>query len=611
MELFPDNAYFNFGRTSEPKKGGDGSSRRRQDSQDKNGTVKGRIDSRIISSPNIFEIYNDSDVDSVCEGASVASVSTANSEELHKQASRHHQDGQQRSSKGQSGSKRFKPFSFLTPQRYRRRSKPSKDESKAEAQEDKASHSGRPASLGSVGEQSQPEPSPSEASTVEYQMNQTPATAEHPAGMTPVVSERHPGDSVVINLSERVFSLQTQTESADFVNYCATHVTTKKKEKKQNDSRKNRKKMGKWDGSIYDASQQKVEDLSKKPPSKEQKQRFDKKMKIFCAVLAAFVVLAIVAVPVGLLLHNSKGKKESSAIQGGAEVMPEDTDAKTWSAESLGGRLAHSEPANATELDALDALEADQGVDQIDEKLSRSSYSPFSLAQAEEENKQLQWLPEKHIQRNIQWRKCIAAPEFCYDLDLHGLDLIGTLPNSIGSLKKLRKLDLSGNLISGSIPASIGDLEDLEQLLLDNNELEGEIPKEVGKLQNLYDLRLHNNHLTGTIPEEIGNLYLLEMLSLSRNKLSGDIPTTLGKMVSLMGIWLQSNKITGEIPKEIGALRDLRYFWAYDNDMQGGIPNVITWLPNLVEFKVDDDMRAKSSPEILEYLKNKLSCLTC
>ena len=61
------------------------------------------------------------------------------------------------------------------------------------------------------------------------------------------------------------------------------------------------------------------------------------------------------------------------------------------------------------------------------------------------------------------------------ELDLAGFGLSGTIPDSIGDLKKLNLLQLSDNFLSGTLPDSITSLPSLTDLDLAWNQFSGEI----------------------------------------------------------------------------------------------------------------------------------------
>ncbi len=94
---------------------------------------------------------------------------------------------------------------------------------------------------------------------------------------------------------------------------------------------------------------------------------------------------------------------------------------------------------------------------------------------------------------------------------------ITVLPESIGTLMRLRKLDLGGNRMS-DIPDSIGRLRHLENLNVSRNRL-GSIPSNLGNLTRLHTLDLGHNALT-SLPESLGRLAKLAYLDLRWNTLT-------------------------------------------------------------------------------------------
>jgi Leucine-rich repeat (LRR) protein len=84
--------------------------------------------------------------------------------------------------------------------------------------------------------------------------------------------------------------------------------------------------------------------------------------------------------------------------------------------------------------------------------------------------------------------------------------IAGGLPNSIGSLSRLRRLDYSSNFMTLTLPASLGTLTALTSLTTTFNEQSGTIPMEIGQLTNLQSLELGDNQYSGTLPVSIGSL---------------------------------------------------------------------------------------------------------
>lgn len=96
--------------------------------------------------------------------------------------------------------------------------------------------------------------------------------------------------------------------------------------------------------------------------------------------------------------------------------------------------------------------------------------------------------------------KTIASLKNLEEIDLKDKHLVGTLPDELGSLTKLKKLSIFGNSFSGEIPRSLSKLENLEFLALDDNKLGGTIPPGIEKLTKLKQVYLNKNQLIGSIP---------------------------------------------------------------------------------------------------------------
>ncbi|XP_047057198.1 receptor-like protein EIX2 [Lolium rigidum] len=95
------------------------------------------------------------------------------------------------------------------------------------------------------------------------------------------------------------------------------------------------------------------------------------------------------------------------------------------------------------------------------------------------------------------------------------------------------------------------------------NNLMGDIPEEIGSLVALKNLNLSRNTLGGKIPENIGALMQVESLDLSHNGLSGEIPLSLSDLTSLSRLNLSYNNLTGRIPSgnQLQTLEDPEYIY--------------------------------------------------
>ena len=85
-----------------------------------------------------------------------------------------------------------------------------------------------------------------------------------------------------------------------------------------------------------------------------------------------------------------------------------------------------------------------------------------------------------------------------------GNNLVGTIPDELGTLTSLTQLNLGGNKLSGTIPSSLNTLTNLKYVQLNDNMLEGTIPQDLwNNMTELIVVNLHgsgNSKLKGTIP---------------------------------------------------------------------------------------------------------------
>ena len=101
-------------------------------------------------------------------------------------------------------------------------------------------------------------------------------------------------------------------------------------------------------------------------------------------------------------------------------------------------------------------------------------------------------------------------------LNLHDMNLVGEISETLGKIEFLEQLHLSNNSLSGTVPVSLFEL-DLRGLYLQHNELSGDIPG--GFVWSyLKRLDLSYNNLTGGVPQVLTtHAYQLEYLHLEGN----------------------------------------------------------------------------------------------
>merc|ERR1719460_314939 len=66
---------------------------------------------------------------------------------------------------------------------------------------------------------------------------------------------------------------------------------------------------------------------------------------------------------------------------------------------------------------------------------------------------------------------------------LHNNELIGPIPETIGSCSNLMKIWLYDNQLTGSVPDSLADLENLQEFLVQDNQLTGALTPAVEGVQ--------------------------------------------------------------------------------------------------------------------------------
>ncbi|XP_050230680.1 protein TOO MANY MOUTHS [Mercurialis annua] len=217
-------------------------------------------------------------------------------------------------------------------------------------------------------------------------------------------------------------------------------------------------------------------------------------------------------------------------------------------------------------------------------------------------------------------------------LDLHRNNLNGSIPVSLGRLAGLRSLDLSGNKLTGSIPSL--NFPVLNVMDLNRNYLTGSIPFSLGSCHSLIKMDISHNRLTGSIPDSFSGLKELTLMDLSYNRLSKPLPISIKSLNSLQAFILEGNPMSitlasdefdgmkglmililshmnlqGPIPDSLGRLINLRVIHLNGNRFNGSIPTNFRNLKNLSELKLNDNQLSGSVPfgrEMVWKMRRKL-----
>ncbi|XP_030930708.1 receptor-like protein 7 [Quercus lobata] len=234
-----------------------------------------------------------------------------------------------------------------------------------------------------------------------------------------------------------------------------------------------------------------------------------------------------------------------------------------------------------------------------------------------------------------------SLPEFypngsLQSLRLSGSKFSGTLPDSIGNLKRLSKIDLSMCNFNGSIPNSLSNLTQLVYLDMSSNYFTGSIPS-FSMAKNLTVIDLSSNHLTGHITEgsipaslfslpslrtlllgnnhfsgqlhEFSNVssFLLEELDLSSNYLEGPIPMSIFELQGLQDLTLSSNNFNGSLQLNvIQQLRNLAYLDLSNNNLlteYNGTNSSLSSFPQIISLNLASN-KLKTFPEFLRHQAN-------
>ncbi|GLT32401.1 hypothetical protein SLA2020_070710, partial [Shorea laevis] len=121
----------------------------------------------------------------------------------------------------------------------------------------------------------------------------------------------------------------------------------------------------------------------------------------------------------------------------------------------------------------------------------------------------------------------------------------GTLPESIGNLRRLSRIELAGCNFNGSIPEAMANLTRLVSLDFSSNSFSGPIPS-FSSANNLSQLNFAHNQLNGSIlSTNWSGLSKLVSIDLQNNSLNATLPMSLFAIPSLKKLLLRQNKFSG------------------------------------------------------------------
>ncbi|KAJ7540903.1 hypothetical protein O6H91_10G035500 [Diphasiastrum complanatum] len=182
--------------------------------------------------------------------------------------------------------------------------------------------------------------------------------------------------------------------------------------------------------------------------------------------------------------------------------------------------------------------------------------------------------------------------------------LAGAFPTGFSGLQALEVFSASDNNFTGPLPPDFAQLPALEYLDLSGSYFEGSIPVEYTKIPTLKLLRLSSNLLSGTLPKELGNLSQLRLLEIGYNAYSGEIPKELGNLQNLEYLDIAGSNLTGNIPKELGQLAFCNTTFLFKNRLTGSLPPELGNMTSLMSLDVSENNLTGNIPQEFSKLHN-------
>lgn len=195
---------------------------------------------------------------------------------------------------------------------------------------------------------------------------------------------------------------------------------------------------------------------------------------------------------------------------------------------------------------------------------------------------------------------CDTTSNEIISIDLHQVDLNGTIPNDVALLTKLTSLDLGYNALSGTVPWDLltSRLTELVFLDIDVNKLTGTLPSPTnGTWPKMEMFWVMKNTFTGTISTGYSYMTSLQHFYARDNELEGTLPTEFGVLDQLTWFNVEQNQLTGTIPSEYGMWSNLIYFEADRNKLHSTLPAEIVQWTNLQEFWINSNDFEGSLPD--------------
>ena len=201
-------------------------------------------------------------------------------------------------------------------------------------------------------------------------------------------------------------------------------------------------------------------------------------------------------------------------------------------------------------------------------------------------------------------------------LQIVGSKLKGQIPEFLYGMTSLSKVRLNGNNLTGAISDKVSQLTELTELYVnENKQLGGSLPATMGQLKKLVGLNVAKTSITGAVPAELSGCESLQNFMAYETKftsipdnwdqwpalkivqlygnegLTCPLPASLGNAKKVTSLQLKNCNFTGNIPESYGNLpTTCNQLFLNGNQLKGVVPAAVQAHP---KFQENSDWKYK------------------
>ena len=201
-------------------------------------------------------------------------------------------------------------------------------------------------------------------------------------------------------------------------------------------------------------------------------------------------------------------------------------------------------------------------------------------------------------------------------LQIVGSKLKGTIPAFLYEMTSLSKIRLNGNNLTGSLSDKISKLSELTELYInENKQFGGSLPATMGQLKKLVGINIAKTAITGAVPAELSGCESLQnfmayeaqftsipdnwdqwpalkIVQLYGNEgLTGPLPASLGNAKKVTSLQLKNCNFTGNIPESYGNLpTTCNQLFLNGNKLKGVVPAAVQAHANWTKWKPETNI---------------------